>query len=114
MDRQYASLFDEELREEVAARLDLMLRDARKGDGAVLRVLAKTLQAELQRVTTPIGGRGNKEYGAPVLAIQMGLSVEVVREIRTLLFQSVSAFTPANRQSTIALLTAALAQWRKM
>ena len=41
MDSQNDLLLDEDLREEIAARLDLMLRDARKGDGVILGVWAK-------------------------------------------------------------------------
>jgi hypothetical protein len=114
MDSQNDLLLDEDLREEIAARLDLMLRDARKGDGVILGVLGKTLQAELMRVITPIGARGSAGYRRPVLALQMGLSVDAVREIRTLVFQAVNAFTPENRQPAIAILTGALAQWRRM
>src|SRR6476469_2802563 len=98
MDSQNDLLLDEELRQEIAARLDLMLRDARKGDGVTLGVLGKTLQAELMRVITPIGARGSSGFRRPVLAVQVGLDVDAVREIRTLIFQAVNAFTPQNRQ----------------
>ena len=114
MDGQDDLLLDDELKEEIAARLNLMLRDARKGDGVILGVVGKTLQAELQRVITPIGSRRSNGYGRPVVAVQMGLTVGAVRDIRTLIFQAVNAFTLANRQPTIAILTAALAQWRRM
>ena len=101
-----------DLRDGIAERLDLMLRDARKGDGRLVGTIGDTVEAELRRLITPFRGNTGHREDRPVAALQMGLSIEDLREIRILVFQARTVFMPENRTPAVAFLTRALAQWR--
>lgn len=105
---------EQSLREEITARLDLMLRDARKGDVVRVPVLGSAIEAELRRLITPVGVHARNPQKRPLAALQMGLTVAGVQEVRTLVLKAITVFSPEDRQATVQILNQAIAQWRKM
>ncbi len=109
-----ALLLEEGLREGIAERLNMMIRDARKGDGMLVSLLADTIEAELRRIITPLGPRRDAHKKRAVPALQLGLTVAQVRSVGTLVTAARQAFHPENRQPAVMMLGRALAQWQQM
>ena len=101
-----------DLRQGIADRLNLMRQDARKGEGRMVSILGDTVEAELRRLITPFRGHTGQRQERPAAAIQMGLSVTDLREIRILVLHARTVFMPENRKPAVAFLNRALAQWR--
>jgi hypothetical protein len=104
----------ESLKDEITERLDLMLRYARKGDVVRVPVIGSAIEAELRRLITPIGVHARNPQRRPVAALDMGLTVAGVQDLRALVVKAMAVFAAENRQQSVAILTQAIGQWRQM
>jgi len=109
-----ALLLEEGLREGIAERLNMMIRDARQGDGMLVDLVGDTIEAELRRIITPLSPRRDTQRDRTVPALQMGLTVAEVRRVGTLVIEARQAFNPENRQPAVMMLGRALAHWQQM